>query len=145
MSVTHIWWGPAAVKSCCRQLGATGRRCVDGVVALKRRAARARSPMARIRLATRRRLTRQSSACKFSVRCAVTAPGRFRGLPPGVIATPTHPEQPTQGRHRKHLFMGLDEGVPDWDSLAKLGLSIDEGYAAAFFRIAPAPSAVDTA
>ena len=58
--------------------------------------------------------------------------GRLRRLPPGVIATPTHPEHPTQSRHRKHPVMSLDEGVPYRDSLAK--------YAAAFFRIATSSS-----
>ena len=45
----------------------TALRCADGVVALKRRAARALSPIARIRLATRRRLPRQPSAGQSSV------------------------------------------------------------------------------
>ena len=58
--------------------------------------------------------------------------GRLWRLPPGIIAAPTYPEHPTQGRHRKHPFMGLDEGVPYRDSLTK--------YAAAFFRIATSSS-----
>ena len=60
--------GAWAVKSCPSRFGATGRLCLDWVVALYFRATLARSPSARIRLATRWRLTVQPSARKSKVR-----------------------------------------------------------------------------
>ena len=63
MSATPLLVGSRGGEVLQQQVG----RYVDYVVALKRRTARARSPMARIRFATRRRLTLQPSACKSSV------------------------------------------------------------------------------
>ena len=153
MSATHFWWGPSGgevpLQPVRRHRQAMRRLRVRFETPRRSRPKpHGRHPLGHLPSANMPTLGLQ---IQRDAGLAVTAPvlikeplnvsvhtpvlggsGRLRCLPPGVIAAPTHPEHPTQDRHRKHPFVSLDEGVPYRDSLAK--------YAAAFFRIATASS-----
>ena len=64
MSPTYFWLGPVAVKSCCNRLGATGRLCLEFVVALNFFAALARNPCRRMLSA----MVLRSCGCPASAR-----------------------------------------------------------------------------